>query len=123
MNCPYCKTENLHEATRCAACASWMVNPAPVREWSRARQGAQVAGVCRGLSNRFGIPIAALRLLFIASIFFGGWGILLYAALWIAMPREVEGEAAGSARLIVEPAVRTRPAASTAIVLSRSLAR
>jgi phage shock protein PspC (stress-responsive transcriptional regulator) len=45
-----------------------------------------VAGVCRGLADRFGVPVAALRLMFIGSIFFGGWGILAYLALWIAMP-------------------------------------
>ena len=88
MICPYCKTENALGATRCSACTSWMVENPPVREWTRAREGRIVAGVCRGLSNRFGVPVAAVRLVFLLSILFGGWGILVYVALWIAMPLE-----------------------------------
>jgi phage shock protein PspC (stress-responsive transcriptional regulator) len=88
MICPWCRTENLPGATKCAACASWMVERPPVREWARAREQRLVAGVCRGLANRFGAPVAALRLLFIASLLLGGWGLLAYVALWIAMPLE-----------------------------------
>lgn len=82
MRCPYCLTENLDGATRCAACSSWMIE----REWTRARDGRRIAGVCRGLANRFHVPVAALRLLFLGSILFGGWGILAYVALWISLP-------------------------------------
>jgi phage shock protein C len=88
MLCPYCRTENRAGATRCAACTSWMVDRPPVREWTRARQGRMIAGVARGLSDRFGVPCAAVRVLFILSILFGGWGILAYVAIWIAMPEE-----------------------------------
>jgi phage shock protein PspC (stress-responsive transcriptional regulator) len=89
MVCPYCRTENAVGATRCAACTSWMVErPPPARDWTRAREGTLIAGVSRGLSNRFGIPCAAVRLVFLFSILFGGWGILAYVALWIAMPLE-----------------------------------
>lgn len=86
MLCPYCRTENQPGSTRCAACTSWMVDPPPVREWTRATQGRMIAGVCRGLANRFGIPVAAVRLAFALSVLFGGWGLVVYAALWIAMP-------------------------------------
>jgi phage shock protein C len=85
--CPFCRTENEPGATRCRHCTSWMTQP-PVlqREWYRARQGKMIAGVCRGLADRFGIPIAITRLLAILSVFAGGWGFILYGALWIAMP-------------------------------------
>jgi phage shock protein C len=88
MICPWCRTENLAGATKCAACTSWMVDPPPTREWTRARDHRLIAGVCRGLANRFGMPVAALRLLFIATLLLGGWGLLAYVALWIAMPLE-----------------------------------
>ncbi|HSN92018.1 MAG TPA: PspC domain-containing protein [Anaeromyxobacteraceae bacterium] len=88
MICPYCKTENALGATRCSACTSWMTERPPVREWTRARERRIVAGISRGLSNRFGIPVAAVRLVFLLSVLFGGWGILVYVALWIAMPLE-----------------------------------
>jgi phage shock protein C len=100
MLCPYCRTENRVGATRCAACTSWMVDRPPLREWTRARQGRMIAGVARGLSDRFGVPCAAVRVLFILSILFGGWGILAYVALWIAMPEEP---------LALLPAANTRP--------------
>jgi phage shock protein PspC (stress-responsive transcriptional regulator) len=74
----------------------------PVREWTRAREGRWLGGVARGLATRFGVPLAAVRLLFLLSILFGGWGILAYVALWIAMPLEP---------LALPPAVlETRPA-------------
>ena len=89
MLCPYCRTENAVGATRCAACTSWMVERLPpARDWTRAREGRLVAGVSRGLANRFGIPCAAVRLIFLLSILFGGWGLIAYVALWIAMPLE-----------------------------------
>ena len=86
MTCPFCKTENHPEALKCAACGSWIASPPPVREWLRAREGRMIAGVCRGLSQRFGVPVAALRFAFILSLILGGWGFVLYVALWIAMP-------------------------------------
>jgi phage shock protein PspC (stress-responsive transcriptional regulator) len=86
MICPYCRTENLPGATRCAHCTSWMVEEPPVREWTRARSGRMIAGVCRGIARRFGLPVAAVRLAFVLSVLIGGWGLLAYVALWIAMP-------------------------------------
>jgi phage shock protein PspC (stress-responsive transcriptional regulator) len=97
MICPYCKTENRAGAVKCAACASWMVEYPPIREWLRAREGKLIAGVCRGLANRFGVPVAALRLAFILSVLLGGWGIVVYIALWIAMPLPPEPVALVSA--------------------------
>ncbi len=86
MICPYCKTENLPGAMKCAACASWMVERAPIREWTRTKEGRMVAGVCRGLADRFGVPVAALRAAFLLSVLLGGWGLVIYAVLWISMP-------------------------------------
>lgn len=88
MICPYCRTENAAGATRCAACTSWMVDRPPVRDWVRPREGRVLVGVCRGLADRFAIPPTVVRLVFLVSILFGGWGILAYIALWIAMPLE-----------------------------------
>jgi phage shock protein PspC (stress-responsive transcriptional regulator) len=74
-------------AMRCPACTSW-IGEHPIREWTRARSGRMIAGVARGLSNRFGVPVAAVRLVFLLSVLLGGWGVLVYLALWIAMPEE-----------------------------------
>lgn len=45
-----------------------------------------IAGVCSGLAMYFGIDPVFVRLVFVASIFFGGAGIPIYLILWIAMP-------------------------------------
>jgi phage shock protein PspC (stress-responsive transcriptional regulator) len=86
MVCPFCRTENHAGAVKCAACASWMVEPPPVREWLRPRRGRMIAGVCRGLAERFGLPVAACRFAFLISLCLGLLGLIAYVALWIAMP-------------------------------------
>ncbi|HET9552272.1 MAG TPA: PspC domain-containing protein [Anaeromyxobacteraceae bacterium] len=89
MLCPYCRTENRPGATRCAACTSWLADrPPPVREWTRARDGAMVAGVARGLATRFGLPVVAVRLAFVVATLVGLWGAVVYLALWVIMPKE-----------------------------------
>lgn len=113
MPCPYCLTDNHEGATRCAACGSWMVE----RDWTRARDGRRLAGVCRGLANRFGVPVAALRLLFLGSILFGGWGILAYLALWIALPWDRPEAPAAPARF--EPVVDLAPLPAEPVIERR----
>jgi phage shock protein PspC (stress-responsive transcriptional regulator) len=88
MLCPYCRTENRPGSTRCAACTSWMVERHPIREWTRAREGALLGGVCRGLAARWGLPVAALRLAFVVATLCAFWGVVVYVALWVVMPRE-----------------------------------
>jgi len=46
-----------------------------------------VAGVCGGLGKYLRVQSVWIRLLFIVMSFFFGAGIILYAALWIALPR------------------------------------
>ena len=58
ITCPYCRTENEPGAVRCRHCTSWMAQPPIQREWYRAREGKMIAGVCRGLADRFAIPLA-----------------------------------------------------------------
>ena len=50
-------------------------------------EGAIISGVCSGLSERFGISVSFLRVLFLlASIFSFGSPILIYILLLIIMP-------------------------------------
>jgi phage shock protein C len=108
MLCPFCRTENRPGALRCAACTSWMTDRPPAREWLRARDGRLLGGVARGLSNRFALPVAVVRLVFLLGILFAGWTILLYVALWIAMPLEPWPAAALPPKLD-EPATASGP--------------
>jgi phage shock protein PspC (stress-responsive transcriptional regulator) len=45
-----------------------------------------IAGVCSGIAMYFGIDAVIIRLLFVLSVFFGGFGIPLYIVLWIIIP-------------------------------------
>ncbi len=47
-----------------------------------------IAGVCSGIAETFGIEPILVRLAFLASLFFGGSGLLLYIILWIILPVE-----------------------------------
>jgi signal transduction histidine kinase len=49
-----------------------------------------VAGVCAGIAKQLGIDPAVIRVVFVALIFAGGLGLVLYGALWLLVP--VEGE-------------------------------
>jgi phage shock protein PspC (stress-responsive transcriptional regulator) len=46
----------------------------------------KLAGVASGIAKYFGVDIAVIRILFLALIFAGGFGILAYIILWIAVP-------------------------------------
>ncbi len=45
-----------------------------------------LGGVCAGIANYAGIDPTIVRLLFAASIFFGGLGVILYIVLWVILP-------------------------------------
>lgn len=46
----------------------------------------RVGGVCAGLADYTGLSQTLFRLLFLMSLFFGGFGIWLYLIFWFAMP-------------------------------------
>lgn len=52
----------------------------------RVEHGHKVAGVCSGLGEYFNIDPTIVRLLFIAGIFAGGAGVILYLIMWIVVP-------------------------------------
>ncbi|WP_432564368.1 PspC domain-containing protein [Kineococcus sp. SYSU DK003] len=58
---------------------------------SRPQSGKIVAGVCAGLGRRFGLSANVVRLLFVLSCILPGPQFLVYAALWIVMPKDSGG--------------------------------
>jgi phage shock protein C len=46
-----------------------------------------IAGVAGGIAHRFGINPTLVRLAWVLSVFFGGFGILAYLILWIVLPK------------------------------------
>lgn len=52
----------------------------------RDTENGMVAGVSAGLAAYFGIDALLFRLLFLVGTFTGGWGLLIYIALWLLVP-------------------------------------
>jgi phage shock protein C len=46
-----------------------------------------IAGVAGGVAQRFGFNPTLVRLAWVVSVLFGGFGILLYLILWAALPK------------------------------------
>ena len=59
------------------------------RKLFRDPEDKKLAGVASGIAKYFGVDTAVMRVLFIALIFAGGFGILAYIVLWVAMPEAV----------------------------------
>ena len=55
---------------------------------SRPRRGKVIAGVCAGIARRLGVSASLVRLVFVVSLVLPGPQVLLYAALWILLPRD-----------------------------------
>jgi phage shock protein PspC (stress-responsive transcriptional regulator)/HAMP domain-containing protein len=58
----------------------------------RPMAGRWVAGVARGLSDRYDVGVGIVRLGFVLLTFAGGFGIVLYLAGWLMMPDEGQDE-------------------------------
>ncbi len=64
----------------------------------RCRENRRIAGVAGGVAEFFGLDPTLVRVLWFLSIFFGGFGIVAYAVLAIALPLEpVSAEAVAAA--------------------------
>jgi signal transduction histidine kinase/phage shock protein PspC (stress-responsive transcriptional regulator) len=60
--------------------------PPPVRRAYRRADGRVLSGVAGGVADHLGVSDTVVRLVFIAATVFGGFGVLIYAALWFLMP-------------------------------------
>lgn len=58
------------------------------RQLTRSRDDRVIAGVAGGLAEHFGIDATLIRVLWVVAVVFGGFGVLLYVVLWIALPEE-----------------------------------
>jgi phage shock protein PspC (stress-responsive transcriptional regulator) len=60
------------------------------RRLVRRRDDRWLAGVSAGLGDYFDVPPLVYRIAFLALVFAGGTGLLLYAAAWLIIPEEGE---------------------------------
>ncbi len=62
-----------------------------LRSYERLRRSVtdrKIAGVAGGLGRHLNIDPTVLRVLFVVLVFFGGAGLLIYAAAWLLVPEE-----------------------------------
>ena len=48
-----------------------------------------IGGVCAGIADYLGLDPTIVRITWILTVFFAGFGILLYLILWIVMPKAI----------------------------------
>ncbi len=64
----------------------------------RSHHDKKVAGVAGGVARHLDVDPTIVRVLFVVAIFFGGAGLLVYAALWLVVPDDTTGRSALSVR-------------------------
>src|SRR5918998_2058785 len=52
----------------------------------RDRAAGWLGGVCAGIARRYGIDPALVRVVFVVAAAAGGFGVFLYALLWLVIP-------------------------------------
>jgi phage shock protein C len=65
-----------------------MTMPIMQRKLYRSRRDRMFAGVCGGLSERYGFDSSWVRLFFIIFFFGGGSALLVYLIMWMIVPNE-----------------------------------
>ena len=63
----------------------------PPRQLRRSVNGKVIAGVARGLGNRFDIDANIFRVIFVILALFWGLGVAIYLAMWVFVP-QAKGE-------------------------------
>ena len=85
-------------------------NSAATRSLRRDRSHGAVAGVCAGIAKQTGVDVLLVRIVFVALVFAGGFGIALYALLWALVPGEGD-----TGRTLAVPRLQGRGAIQVAL--------
>jgi phage shock protein PspC (stress-responsive transcriptional regulator) len=54
---------------------------------NRSETNRVIAGVAGGVAERLGLSSTLVRLAWVGSVLFGGFGVLAYLILWIVLPK------------------------------------
>lgn len=91
MYCSGCGQEVAGQARFCPRCGRAMQMPL-AGSWDgivRPRLGRKLAGVCAGLSVRYGWDLTLVRwIAVLAGLFTFPFAVIVYGVLWVALPEE-----------------------------------
>lgn len=59
-----------------------------VRKLTRSTTDRRIAGVCGGLANYLTVDPVVLRIIFLISLVFGGFGFWAYLVIWLIAPED-----------------------------------
>jgi phage shock protein PspC (stress-responsive transcriptional regulator) len=53
----------------------------------RSESDRVIAGIAGGIAQRFGLSSTLVRLAWVVSVLFGGFGVVAYVVLWVVLPK------------------------------------
>jgi phage shock protein C len=91
MYCPKCGTEYAEAVNYCCHCGSAVSaraasEPLFHKKLTRSKSDRKIAGVCDGFAQYLELDPTLVRLVWLLTALFIGWGFLAYLIAWIVMP-------------------------------------
>ena len=91
MYCPQCGREYSETVNYCCHCGAAICGKPVSRAWSqkqltRSKVDRRIAGVCGGFAEYLELDSTVVRLIWLLTALFIGWGFLAYLIAWIVMP-------------------------------------
>ena len=93
MYCPRCGKSYAESVNFCSSCgASMCLRQGADKRLHRSRKDRKIAGVCAGFAEYLDVDPTLVRVVWLMTALFIGWGFLAYFIAWIVMPEEAPGE-------------------------------
>jgi len=97
MFCTQCGVEIQEKDNFCSKCGrtTGKTQPPPDGYWaprrlSRPMRDKSIAGVCAGFARYLNVDVTLVRIAWLSTAIFFGWGFIAYIIAWIIMPRDWE---------------------------------
>jgi phage shock protein C len=90
MFCGQCGKEYAEIVNYCSHCGAPLRPPAPrpAKKLYLSREDKKIAGVCGGFAEYLDMDPTLVRLIWVMTTLFAGWGLLGYLIAWLVIPEE-----------------------------------